>query len=217
MEHEPDTLHAEATHRADDAPARNPVIGVLALQGDFELHRKSLEEVACEAIEVRTPEALERVSGLIIPGGESTTVGKLLNITGLAGAVRERCVEGSLAMFGTCMGLIVMARDIVNRHKNQYTLELLDVSVERNAYGRQVDSFEVDIPVSGVSANGGPFHAVFIRAPRIVETGPDVEILAEYAGRPVLVRQKNILGACFHPEITTDTRIHGFFRDMAAR
>ena len=216
MEHDLHTRHADTIHSADATPVRKPVIGVLALQGDFELHGKALAEAGCEAVEVRTPEALERVSGLIIPGGESTTVGKLLNITGLADAVRARCADGSLALFGTCMGLIVIARDIVNRHKNQYTMELLDVSVERNAYGRQVDSFEVDIPVSGVSANGGPFHAVFIRAPQIVTVGPDVEVLAEYAGRPVLVRQGRILGACFHPEITTDTRIHGFFRDMAA-
>ena len=163
---------------------------------------------------MRTPSDLENVTGLIIPGGESTTVGKLLISSGLDQAITSRFHEGSLALFGTCMGVIVLSREIVNRHKNQFTLGLLDITVSRNAYGRQVDSFETGIPIKMPNSNGTPFHAVFIRAPRICAVGPHVETLAECNGQPVLVRQDNILGACFHPEITHDTRIHAFFRKI---
>jgi pyridoxal 5'-phosphate synthase pdxT subunit len=189
-------------------------IGVLALQGDFELHRKALDDIDCPACEVRTPADLDRVTGLIIPGGESTTVGKLLISSGLDQAITSRFREGSLALFGTCMGVIVLAREIENRHKNQFTLGLLDITVSRNAYGRQVDSFETGIPINILSGNGTPFHAVFIRAPQIRAVSPHVETLAVCNGQPVLVRQDNILGACFHPEITHDTRIHAFFRKI---
>jgi pyridoxal 5'-phosphate synthase pdxT subunit len=189
-------------------------IGVLSLQGDFELHLKSLDELDCPNREVRNPQHLEGVSGLIIPGGESTTVGKLLISSGLDVEIKRRYEEGSLAIFGTCMGMIVIARRIENRTKDQYSLELLDATVARNAYGRQVDSFEVDIPINNAGTNGGPFHAVFIRAPRIIDTGPGIETLASYGGQPVLIRQGRILAASFHPEITSDTRIHGLFAAM---
>ena len=193
-------------------------VGVLALQGDFALHFKSLQELGCDVREVRTPEQLGPVRGLVIPGGESTTVGKLLVSSGLGQEIARRTADKSLALFGTCMGLIVMAQRIENRHKNQYTMELLDVTVNRNAYGRQVDSFEVDLPVQGLGKNGGgPYHAVFIRAPHIVDTGPDVQVLSQHADRPVLVRDHNILGACFHPEITTDNRVHRLFLEMVDR
>lgn len=185
-------------------------IGVLALQGDFELHRKSLEDLGRKVVEVRTPAQLANVSGLIIPGGESTTVGKLLVSSGLADSIRARCAKGNLSLFGTCMGVIILAKNIRNRHKGQYSLDLLDITVERNAYGRQVDSFEADIPV-----NGAPFRAVFIRAPKILETGPGVETLAAFNGSPVLIRQGNILGATFHPEVTVDTGIHELFCGMS--
>jgi 5'-phosphate synthase pdxT subunit len=190
-------------------------IGVLALQGDFELHRKSLEDLGRPVIEIRAPGQLSQVRGLIIPGGESTTVGKLLLSSGLAQAIRERNAAGRLSLFGTCMGVILLARNIQNRHKGQFSLDLLDITVSRNAYGRQVDSFEVDIPVHGVTSNCDLFHAVFIRAPKIVETGPDIEILAEFDNSPALVRQGNIMGATFHPEITKDTSIHKMFCNMA--
>jgi 5'-phosphate synthase pdxT subunit len=190
-------------------------IGVLALQGDFELHRKSLEDLGRSVLEVRAPAQLARVRGLIIPGGESTTVGKLLISSGLADAICKRSEAGTLALFGTCMGVILLAKNIQNRHKGQYSLDLLDITVERNAYGRQVDSFEADLPVRGMGLNGTPFRAVFIRAPKILATGPGVETLAEFDGSPVLIRQNNILGATFHPEITVDTGIHKAFCEMA--
>ena len=190
------------------------LIGVLALQGDFELHRKALDDLGRPALDVRTPAQLARVKGLIIPGGESTTVGKLLVSSGLAGAIVKRVHKGNLSVFGTCMGVIVMSKRVENRHKDQFSLNLLDITVARNAYGRQVDSFEVDIPIRGVFCNGSgrdAFHAVFIRAPRILETGPGVEVLAEFEKQPVFIRQGRILGATFHPEVITDTRIHEYF------
>lgn len=190
------------------------LIGVLALQGDFELHRKALEDIGRPAMEVRIPEHLSKVKGLIIPGGESTTVGKLLVSSGLAQAIKERVQKETLSVFGTCMGVIVMSKQVENRHKDQFSLGILDITVARNAYGRQVDSFEVDIPVCGIHDNGSGgnlFHAVFIRAPQILETGPEVEVLAQFKNRPVFIRQGRILGATFHPEVITDTRIHEFF------
>jgi pyridoxal 5'-phosphate synthase pdxT subunit len=190
-------------------------IGVLALQGDFELHLKTLAKLDCESFEVRTPEHLAGADGLVIPGGESTTVGKLLVTSGLAEEIPRRYAAGTLAIFGTCMGAIIIAKRIEN--KGQFTLGLLDATVRRNSYGRQVDSFETDIPVEGIGANGNSVHAVFIRAPQILSTGPDVKTLAVFAGLPVLVRQDRILACCFHPEVTGETRVHEYFIGMSAR
>ena len=184
-------------------------VGVLALQGNFREHLATLERCGADAGEVRTTDDLEQVHGLIIPGGESTTVGKLMARYGLDRAIRER-VAGGMPLFGTCMGLIVMAREIEG--SDQLRLGLMDVTVRRNAFGRQVDSFECDLDVAGISPP--PVRAVFIRAPYITRVGQDVEVLATFEGKAVLARQGNLLGAAFHPELTEETRIHRLFLDL---
>ena len=184
-----------------------PAIGVLALQGNVIEHVRALEEAGARAIAVKTAEQLASVDGLIVPGGESTTVMKLLERFGLAEPVRER-VRSGMPLWGTCMGLIVAARDVAGM-PDQPTLDLIDVTVRRNAFGRQAASAEMllEIPELGPQ----PFPAVFIRAPWIEEAGPDVEVLAVLDGHPVLARQGRILVAAFHPELTDDTRIHELF------
>lgn len=184
-------------------------IGVLALQGAFREHQRILSACGAEAVQVRKPCELEGLDGLIIPGGESTTMGKLMIQFRLDQAIREKAVYG-MPVFGTCAGLIMMAKGI--NHYQQFTLGLLDVDVERNGFGRQVDSFEADLSVDAVGKN--PFHAVFIRAPYISAIRPNVGILAEYDGKIVMVRQGNFLGAAFHPELTDDLRIHLYFTQM---
>jgi pyridoxal 5'-phosphate synthase pdxT subunit len=186
-------------------------VGVLALQGAFREHIRTLESLGVDAVEIRLPGEIDDVDGLIIPGGESTTMRKLMVEYRFIDTVREFAAAGK-AVFGTCAGLIVMA-DRVNG-KKQDLLNLIDIDVERNAYGRQVDSREADIPCSSLGEE--PFHAVFIRAPQILGTGPGVEELARYQGQIVLARQKNILVATFHPELTGDARIHKFFLQMLA-
>jgi len=186
--------------------------GVLALQGDFREHVAMLGSIGSEAIEVRTPEDLERCDALVIPGGESTTIGKLATRYGLVEPIRERCADGMPA-FGTCAGMIFLASAITEGFQPQ--LGVLDAVVERNAFGRQVDSFESDISVTGLA---DPMHAVFIRAPWIDKVGAEVEVLASVtdpAGvvHPVLVRQGRILASSFHPELTGDTRLHQMFVD----
>jgi pyridoxal 5'-phosphate synthase pdxT subunit len=172
-------------------------IGVLALQGNFREHAAMLRRLGVEAVEVRKPEQLPGLDGLVVPGGESTTFLRLMRLYGLDAAIRsfERPV------FGTCAGMIVLDRD---------HLGLVDVAVERNAYGRQVASFEADLELAGQEA---PLRGVFIRAPRVREVGEDVEVLAEHDGEPVLVRQGRFLVASFHPELTEDTRVHELFLD----
>jgi 5'-phosphate synthase pdxT subunit len=173
-------------------------IGVLAVQGNFREHAAMLRRLGAETVEVRKPEQLEDLDGLVIPGGESTTFMRLMRLYGLDDAVRafERPV------FGTCAGMIVLDRD---------HLGLVDASVRRNAFGRQVASFETDLEVAGETE---PVHAVFIRAPWIDEVGPDVEVLAEVDGRPVLARDGRFLVAAFHPELTDDTRLHRSFLEL---
>lgn len=185
-------------------------IGVLALQGAFREHRQMLEQCGVDVIEVRKPEDIEQIDGLIIPGGESTTIGKLLVEWGLAERIKGRAQQG-MPIFGTCAGLIVMAKEIVG-YPEQPRLGLLDIAVRRNAYGRQVDSFEHEffIPELG----DVPFKAVFIRAPYIDSYQPSVQVLAEYGGKAIFARQKNILVASFHPELTGDDRIHRYFLKM---
>jgi pyridoxal 5'-phosphate synthase pdxT subunit len=174
-------------------------IGVLAVQGNFREHLKMLARLGVRGIEVRKPEELEGLDGLIIPGGESTAIGRLIRLYGLEEAIRrfERPV------FGTCAGMIVLARG--------GPLEQMDVVVERNAYGRQVASFETDLELEGEIV---PLRGVFIRAPRVRETGPGVEVLAELDGKPVLLREGRVLVASFHPELTEDTRVHERFLQM---
>ncbi|MGB9802278.1 pyridoxal 5'-phosphate synthase glutaminase subunit PdxT [Desulfofundulus sp.] len=182
------------------------LIGVLALQGAFREHQEMLASLGVESRQVRKPEQLEGINGLIIPGGESTTMGKLLNDYHLFEPIRQRALEG-MPVFGTCAGLILMAREIIG--SVQPRLGLMDMVVERNAFGRQVESFEVDlgVPVLGEK----PLRAVFIRAPYIVSTGPGVEVLARYGDKIVLARQGQFLACAFHPELTDDSRLHRLF------
>ncbi|MBO8125790.1 MAG: pyridoxal 5'-phosphate synthase glutaminase subunit PdxT [Firmicutes bacterium] len=182
-------------------------IGVLALQGAVSEHLAVLEKLGVDAVRVKKPEHLEGLSGLIIPGGESTTLGKLMTKYELFSPVRERVQQGKLALFGTCAGMIMAAREIVGY--DQPRLGVIDITVRRNAYGRQVDSFETDleIPVLGPE----PFRAVFIRAPYIEKVGTGVEVLASHDGHPVMAQSGNVLVASFHPELTEDYRLHRYF------
>ncbi|MBV8636894.1 MAG: pyridoxal 5'-phosphate synthase glutaminase subunit PdxT [Candidatus Eremiobacteraeota bacterium] len=183
-----------------------PLIGVLALQGDVVEHIASLEAAGARAIAVKTQADLDKVDGLVIPGGESTTVMKLLDRFGLHAPIRSR-VKMGMPLWGTCMGMIVAAHDVADM--NQPTLDLIDITVRRNAFGRQNDSAEVDLPIEVLGAQ--PFPAIFIRAPWIERVGPSVELLAERDGHGVMVREGNVLGTSFHPELTNDPRVHAYF------
>lgn len=184
-------------------------VGVLALQGDVIEHRRLLERLGVEAPEIRTPEQLDRIDGLIIPGGESTTIGALMVRYGLNEAIRTR-VQRGMPVYGTCAGMILLARTVEGGEPA--LLRLMDIAVRRNAYGRQIDSFEADleVPVLGPP----PLRAVFIRAPAIEKVGPRVEVLAALGERPVLVREGNLLASGFHPELAQDVRIHRYFLEM---
>ncbi len=190
---------------------RTPHVGVLALQGDVVEHVHALERAGADVIEVRTPADLERVDALVVPGGESTTVIRLLGRFGLTQPIVER-VRGGMPFWGTCMGMIVAAHDVADLEQD--TLDLIDVTVRRNAFGRQVDSAEVPLAIPALG--DAPFPAVFIRAPWIERTGPAVETLAERDGHGVMVRQGNVLGTSFHPELTGDDRVHAYFLSMMA-
>jgi pyridoxal 5'-phosphate synthase pdxT subunit len=181
-------------------------IGVLALQGAFREHRQALERLGAEVVEVRLPGDLDKLSGLIIPGGESTTMAKLMNSYLLDTAIKAFYERGG-AIWGTCAGAIAISKDIVG-YPEQPRLGLMDISVERNAYGRQVDSFEADVLVKGFTK---PFHTIFIRAPRIARAGPETAVLASLANDPIMVRQGHLLATVFHPELSGDDRIHQFF------
>jgi len=181
-------------------------IGVLALQGAFREHLDTLDAIGVEGVRVREPADLEGVSGLILPGGESTTMRQLIERWGLRGPILDLARSGA-PIFGTCAGMIVLARDITSGEEP--ILPLLDVRVERNAFGRQLDSFEADLEVDVLGST--PVHAVFIRAPIIREVGPQARILAEYAGDPVLVEEGRHLISTFHPELTGDSRVHELF------
>ncbi|KGR78117.1 pyridoxal 5'-phosphate synthase glutaminase subunit PdxT [Ureibacillus sinduriensis] len=184
-------------------------IGVLALQGAVREHVRQIQTLGCEAIEVKSMNDLPGLKGLVLPGGESTVMRKLLDRYGLLEPVRSLAKKG-VPMFGTCAGLILLAKEIVGCEEAH--LKLMDVVVERNSFGRQVDSFEVEISIEKV---GKDIPAVFIRAPHIVSVGPGVEILAEYDGRIVLAKQGQYLGCSFHPELTGDTRLMEYFIEMA--
>ena len=202
-----------AARTSSDGKANRQIrIGVLALQGDFREHIAMLERMGVAAPEVRLPAHLEGLDGLIIPGGESTTITKLMDRWGFRTALPEAVSDG-MAVWGTCAGMIVLARRLVDPYPEP--LGLLDVTASRNWFGRQVDSFEADFDVAGLG--GGPFRAIFIRAPVIEEAGESVEVLAALPdGHPVAVRQGKMLATSFHPELTDDDRIHRMFADMAA-
>ncbi len=184
-------------------------VGVLALQGAFQAHIDKLNELGAEAVEVKRPEHLEGVDALVMPGGESTTMSMLLESSELFDPIAERIDDG-MAVFGTCAGLILLATDIEDGRPDQRSFGRLDIAVQRNGYGRQVESFETDIATTVTDES---VHAVFIRAPKIVRLGSDVEVLAEARGDAVLVRSGNALGAGFHPELSKSTAIHRLFLD----
>jgi 5'-phosphate synthase pdxT subunit len=183
-------------------------VGVVALQGSFERHIDALRraDASVEPVEVRTPEELATVERAILPGGESTTVGLLMRRFGLGEAIQEAAKEG-MPLWGTCMGMIMLAQGVEGR-PDQYTLGLLDVDVRRNAYGAQVHSFETAVPVKGLDE---PVMGVFIRAPIVTRCGEGVEAIADHEGQVVAVRQGNVMGTSFHPELTDDVRLHEWF------
>ncbi|MEP7763951.1 pyridoxal 5'-phosphate synthase glutaminase subunit PdxT [Sanguibacter sp. 25GB23B1] len=191
----------------------NPLIGVLALQGDVREHRAALESAGARTVGVRRVEELHAVDGLVLPGGESTTIDKLLHIFELFEPL-QKAISGGLPVYGSCAGMILLADEVVGGTADQRTLGGLDVVVRRNAFGRQVDSFETDLDVEGVE--GPPVHAAFIRAPWVESAGPQASAIATIrtgpaAGRIVAVRQGALLATSFHPEITGDARIHHLF------
>ncbi len=193
-----------------------PTIGVLALQGDVREHRAALEAAGAEVVLVRRPEELAAVDGLVLPGGESTTIEKLVDAFGLRDPLRERIGAG-MPVYGSCAGMILLADRLVDGAPGQGTIGGMAITVRRNAFGRQVDSHEVDLGVEGIT--GGPVHAVFIRAPWVEEWGTDVQVLASVSAKgethPVVVRQAHLLATSFHPEVTGDHRIHELFVRMA--
>ena len=186
-------------------------VGVLGLQGDVREHVRALESAGATACVVKRVDQLEAVDALILPGGESTTIGKLLVRYGLLDPLRGR-VHSGMPLYGTCAGAILMAGEIVGAEDAPHRVAVMDIAVRRNAYGRQLDSFEADLQVEGLE---GDFRAVFIRAPVIEATGDGVEVMAEVDGRPVLVRQGRLLASTFHPEMTSDARLHEMFVQLA--
>jgi 5'-phosphate synthase pdxT subunit len=184
-----------------------PLIGVLALQGAFREHVRALEACGAGTRLVRLPHDLDGLDGLVIPGGESTTMTMLMERVGLLDVV-ERAVRHGLPTLGTCAGMIVLSNRITDGRADQVALGALDIRVRRNGYGRQVDSFEADLEVSGLE--GGPFPGVFIRSP-VVEDAGGAEVLAEHAGRPVALRQGRVMALAFHPELSGDLRFHREF------
>jgi pyridoxal 5'-phosphate synthase pdxT subunit len=186
-------------------------IGVLALQGAFARHIEMCARLGVTAHEVRTVGDLDGVDGLILPGGESTTMSKLLESQGLFNPIAERLAEG-MAAFGTCAGLILMATGVVDGRADQRSFGCVDIAVRRNGYGRQVDSFEADLDIAGIG--GGPFAGVFIRAPRVLSVGDGVDVLARLGDDPVVCRAGQVVVAAFHPELTDDVRLHEFFLSL---
>ena len=189
-------------------------IGVLALQGAFREHILMLERCGADVREVRKATQLEGLAGLVLPGGESTTIGKLMVEFGLLEKIQTCYAEG-MAIYGTCAGMILLCREIVG--SDQPRLGLFDASVQRNAFGRQRESFEADLLVPEINAGEKPIRAVFIRAPYLEQVGRDVQVLAEVNGKAVIARQGKILVTSFHPELTTDDRIHQYFLQMITK
>jgi 5'-phosphate synthase pdxT subunit len=195
-----------------EAPGASRRVGVLALQGDFALHARALTRIGAAAVEVRKPGELEAVQGLVIPGGESTTLLRLMEAWDFVPAL-QRFHQAGRPIFGTCAGLILLAREVLN--PSQFSLGLIDVTAERNAYGRQRESFETEVEAD---LGKGPqrLPAVFIRAPRIRRLGPGVQALAKHRGECVMARQGSVLVAAFHPELTDDPTVHRYFVGMVA-
>ncbi len=185
-------------------------IGVLALQGAFAAHVEVVRRLGREPREVRLPHDLDDCEALVMPGGESTTMSKLLETSQLFDHIAKRIADG-MPVFGTCAGMILLARTVLDGRDDQRSFDAIDIDVQRNAYGRQVDSFETHLTLHGQAE---PLHAVFIRAPRIVRMGADVTVLAEHDDTPVLVRSNTVMAASFHPELTNDDRVHEMFLDL---
>ncbi len=188
----------------------NMQVGVLALQGAFAAHSDCLTSIGVQSIEVRNPEQLSSVDALLMPGGESSTMSQLLESSGLFDPITTR-IAGGMPVFGTCAGMILLASEILDGRSDQRSFSAIDISVRRNAFGRQVDSFEATI-----NSSVGDFHGVFIRAPRIERVGDQVEVLGSINDEPVLVRQGNVLAASFHPELSNDARLHEYFVSITA-
>jgi pyridoxal 5'-phosphate synthase pdxT subunit len=188
-------------------PGSGLTVGVLALQGAFDLHRQRLQQLGSAAPLVRAPADLAGLDAIVLPGGESTTMSRLLTTSGLFDELKGRLIDG-LAVFGTCAGMILCATDVLDARPDQRGFDLIDITVRRNGYGRQLDSFEADLAVDGMAE---PFHAVFIRAPLVERVGTDVEVLALHDGVPVLVRAARCTVAAFHPELADDARLHALF------
>ncbi|WP_435123251.1 pyridoxal 5'-phosphate synthase glutaminase subunit PdxT [Micromonospora tulbaghiae] len=193
-----------------------PVIGVLALQGDVREHVAALAGAGADARPVRRPGELDAVDGLVVPGGESTTISKLVDIFEMREPIDKRIAAG-MPVYGSCAGMIMLAAEVLDGRPDQRGFAGVDMTVRRNAFGRQVDSFEAPVALTGV--DGGPFHAVFIRAPWVERVGPDVEVLGRVTGGPaadriVAVRQGNLLATSFHPELTGDLRLHRHFVEL---
>jgi len=187
-----------------------PVIGVLALQGAFAAHADRLVSLGSAVVEVRRPDHLAGIDGIVLPGGESTAMSNLLKSSGLADDLGSRLRDG-LPVFGTCAGMILLAEEILDGRDDQVSFGVLPIAVRRNGYGRQIDSFECDLALSGRSES---FHAVFIRAPKIERLDPEVEVLATHDDVPVLVRRGTAMASSFHPELTGDPGIHQLFLDV---
>ncbi len=208
-----------ATHAAEATTTTRPLIGVLAVQGDVAEHCRALQACGADVLAVRRPGELALVQGLVLPGGESTTIIRLLRIFDLLEPLRARIADG-LPVYGSCAGMILLADKLVPQ-TSQQTVGGLHVGVRRNAFGRQVDSFETDLTVKGVTDPSSPMHAVFIRAPWVEWAADDVEVLATALGHPVVVRQGNLLASSFHPEVTDDLRLHqlllAIVRDTAGK
>ena len=184
-----------------------PVVGVLALQGAFAAHERALAQVGVATRQVRVPAQLDGLDGLVMPGGESTTMSRLLHTSGLFDPLQAALRDG-LPVFGTCAGMILLATTVLDGRPDQRSFAVIDIAVRRNGYGRQIDSFETELDVAGEDR---PFHAVFIRAAKVESIGPAVEVLAEHEGVPVLAREGAALVASFHPELTDDARLHRLF------
>ena len=183
------------------------LVGILSLQGAVEPHRDMLARLGVASTEVRVPAELDAVDALVVPGGESTTISKLLDANDLAEPLQRR-LDGGMPAFGTCAGMILLATEVLDGRPDQRSYGAIDIAVRRNAFGRQVDSFEADLAVHGLD---DPLHAVFIRAPVVERVGPGVEVLAEVDGRPVCCRDGVVVVTAFHPELSGDTRLHELF------
>ena len=183
------------------------LVGVLALQGAFAAHQRALESAGATTRQVRQPGDLGGIDALVMPGGESTTMSRLLTTSGLFDDIKALLSDG-LPVLGTCAGMILLATEVLDGRPDQLSFGAIDITVQRNGYGRQIDSFETDLDVVGFDA---PFHAVFVRAPKVIAIGTNVEVIAEYDGVPVVVRQGHVMVASFHPELTGDGRLHAKF------